>query len=110
MYYPSMFSANVELIPSSFQLDVMDQKLSIEYDLSAAAANTNPLGDEDFEIDLTNSNNWDTVRRSISVSLYNLHFIFFFYKYERHSVFFKACYLWIYLCYIEVFIGMMIFF
>jgi len=54
---------DVELIPSSFQLDVVDQKLEI---MKEATSTEIPLGKEDFEIDLTNSNNWDGIKRSVS--------------------------------------------
>jgi hypothetical protein len=58
-------NSTIKITPSSFQLDVLNHQTLIQYE---PATSREPLGTYDFELDLTKSNYWDTVKRSVEVN------------------------------------------
>ena len=61
-----LLPGSIRLLPTDFQLDLLNHKMMINY---KPGQNKVPLGNQDFELDCTNSNYWDTLRRSIEVNI-----------------------------------------
>ena len=60
------YADNIEVLKDPFDLHMINFNRILEHGLPTSIQ---PLGTEDFELDLTNSNQWDTVRRHISVCI-----------------------------------------